>query len=324
VNELKKRWAGAVLVVAFFVIFQGNTFAAPGPVDNARATLSSFQAQFVIFDQGVLEFSHQIRTIVAEVLNARHLLDAGKGNLNRLVRNSVDAAIDMKQLVLDNNLTELQGNLEELIETLSTLIGQINALCPPLGNKIDAAKCALVLTKLNGISGYLAMLVNEIDLLFALLEDGDEGENPTNPDTFDDADDWLEFCLDQLDMGDQSGCNQSLGKAYSILQEVSQEVALVYLKKKYIAKNIWHVQKLLLSTGAPRVRKVNLNLDERVDMQVFAMNGQLIYAAQNVKKSAVLERASQNFTAGVYLYVARVRDANGQELREVNRFIVRH
>ncbi len=55
------------------------------------------------------------------------------------------------------------------------------------------------------------------------------------------------------------------------------------------------------------------------------MNGQLVHAAQNVIKSAVLERASQNLATGVYLYVARVRDANGQELRrEVNRFIVRH
>ncbi|MBI1742988.1 hypothetical protein HYR54_07965 [Candidatus Acetothermia bacterium] len=322
-------WAGAVLASTVIGGLSLGAIAAPGPVEDLRSNITAFQAKLVVFDQGLLDLSQQIRSIVGEILNARDLIDAGQGHLDRLVRGSVEEAIDIKQLTLDDTLTELQGDLENLVLALNALIGQLNGLCPPLSNKINADKCTFVLAKFNNIALYLQDVGNELDVIFATLEDGDAGEDPTNPDTFDDVDDWLEFCLSEQLPNDLQGCSQSLGQGFSLLQEITQEIALLSLKKKYIAKNIVHAQKLLLSTGAPRVRMVstpmNENASERVTVQIFGLNGQLLYEEQQY--SHTLARADKRYALadGVYLSVASTRDSNGRVLqRDVRKLIVRH
>ena len=326
-KRFKHNWAGAVLTIIVTLGVSSGVIAAPGPIEDARMKIGAFQAQLVVFDQGLLDLHHQMRSILGEILNARDLIDAGHEHLDHVVRWSVEEAIEIKQLTLDDTLTALQGDLENLVLALNALIGQINGLCPPLGDKINADKCIFVLAKLHSISLYLEDLVDEIDSMLALLEDGDAGEDPTNPDTFDDVDDWLEFCLLEQLPSDLAGCSQSLGSAYSLLHDVIQEIGLISLKKKYLAKNITYAQKLLLSTGAPRVRKVStpLNEDDMVTVQIFGLNGRLLYEDQSYSQNLIRENKYAELADGVYLAVTVARDSSGRVLRrDVHKLIVRH
>jgi hypothetical protein len=222
-------------------------------------------------------------------------------------------------------VTNLKGDLQNLIETLNTMIGQLNNLCPPIGNVINAEKCAFVLVKLNAILGYLLFELDSVDLIFALLEDGDTGENPTNPDTFDDVDDWLEFCLDtQIPGDDWDGCNQSLGQGFSILQEINSEMSLIFHKKKYIAKNFWNAQKLLLSTGAPRIRRFDALETQKASTRIFAITGALVYQSNQTQNLEALQRLDRELANGVYWVVRVTRDRDGMMLeRSVNKLMIR-
>jgi len=326
--KLRNTWVSAVLVMIITLWIGIATSAAPiTTLNTLRGTFGSFQAQFVSFDQDLLDFNTQLRSIVAEILNARDLIDAGNGHLDRLVKNSIEQAIDIKQISLDENVTQLKGDLEKLIETLNIMIGQLNSLCPPISTVINGDKCALVLIKLNAIGDYLLFALDGVDEVFALLEDGDTGENPTNPDTFDDVDDWLEFCLDtQIPGDDLGGCNQSLGQAYSLMQEIHSQIAFLFRKKKYIAKNFWNAQKLLLSTGAPRVRRYSALESQSSQTQVFTMTGALVYHSENRRQSleTTLESLHSELANGMYLAVSVVRDRDGTILkRDVNKLMIR-
>lgn len=324
--KLRNFWVSAVLVISISFGLSAAALAAPATtLSTLRGAFNIFQAEFVSFDQDLLEFNTQLRSILSEILTARHLIDAGKSRLDRLVKNSIEQAIDIKQTTLDENVTNLKGDLQNLIETLNTMIGQLNNLCPPIGNVINAEKCAFVLVKLNAILGYLLFELDSVDLIFALLEDGDTGENPTNPDTFDDVDDWLEFCLDtQIPGDDWDGCNQSLGQGFSILQEINSEMSLIFHKKKYIAKNFWNAQKLLLSTGAPRIRRFDALETQKASTRIFAITGALVYQSNQTQNLEALQRLDRELANGVYWVVRVTRDRDGMMLeRSVNKLMIR-
>jgi hypothetical protein len=322
VRCLRTGWIGLALVTALLLSLGIQTQAAPGSVEDARKTLKTLHAQLVILDQDLNEFGAQVFIIMGQLLNARQLISAGKGHINSLVRGSIEFAITVKELALSINLVALDEAAQNMVLTLSSLIGKINALCPPLGNKLNADKCTLVLSKLNSINLYLEALIEEIDLLVNLLEDGDDGEDETNPDDFDDVDDWLEFCLlEQLPNDQQVECSQSLGRAHVLLMEIIQEMARIHSKKKYLAKKIANVQKLLLTTGAPKIIKVSREASTQA--QIFNLAGRWLYEGPAFSRGT-LEWATLPLADGVYLYVTVTREESGAiRSRAVQKFVVR-
>ena len=270
-----------------------------GLIAEIRAHIDWIDADWVHVDQIFLEIDEEIAQIRSKLLHAMRVIDAGNGNLGTLVQQDLQAAIQEKEVIITVKFEELNDFLGFIDEGTGELIGMIEAAVEE--HKLHFKKGDKMKVLLLGMEKLVEFISLDAAVMEALLEDGDDGEDLDDPETFDDVDDWLEFCLENQiadDFNDFIQCKESIGRAWEILDDFLSIKASVYKKKKLAVKRLWTVKKLILSTAAPKVRHTT-ELGS-ANVQVYTLTGQLILA-ESVNGS--LESVKNKLANGVYMAV---------------------
>jgi CCR4-NOT transcriptional regulation complex NOT5 subunit len=291
--------------------------AAPGLIQEIRTEIAWLEAKWVHLDQILRDINEEISQVRGKLLAARRLISAGKSNLGSLVKQYLEAAIQEKDVIISVKFEEFNDFLIFIDEELGELLGKIEAASEE--GKLHPRKEE----KIKSLVLSIEKLVEAIQLdgaeMEALLEDGDFDEDMDDPETFDDVNDWIEYCLEnQIANGfnDYTQCSESLGRALQLLDEFIAIKASLYKKKKLAVKRLITVKKLMLSTGAPKVRKVDA-LSRARAVQIYTLQGQLVASA-----SSTNELSRLGLPNGVYLAVREVTDASGTVRQELTKFTI--
>ncbi|MBI1742985.1 hypothetical protein HYR54_07950 [Candidatus Acetothermia bacterium] len=277
-----------------------STQATPGLIQDIRDAIPVMEAQWVHVDEILRNIDEGVNQVRIRILHAMHLIDAGNSTLGGLVKQDIQAAIQEKEAVLSVDFQELDDFLNSINEGLGDLLGKVEAAAEE--QKLNIHKEEKIKILILSIEGLVEFISSDASTMAALLEDGDEGEDQDNPETFDDVDDWLEFCLENQiadNFNDYQQCKESLGQALAIIDDFISIKASVYKKKKNAVKRLITIKKLMLSTGAPIVRKVD-TLSASGTVQVYTLSGQLVLT-DSVDGS--LESVKNKLANGVYVAV---------------------
>jgi hypothetical protein len=270
-----------------------------GLIQEIRAEIAWLEADWVHVDQILLDIDEEIAQVRGKLLHAMHMIDAGNSLLGTVIKQDLQAAIQEKEVIITVKFEELNDFLGFIDEGTGEIIGKIEAAVEE--HKCHPKKCDKVKTQLLGMEKLVEFISLDAATMEALLEDGDEGEDLDDPETFDDVDDWLEFCLENQiadDFNDYIQCKESIGRALEILDDFVSIKASIYKKKKFAVKRLITAKKLMLSTAAPKVRKVSELGGASV--QVYTLSGQLVLVDRT---SGSLESLKNKLTNGVYLAV---------------------
>jgi hypothetical protein len=294
---------GFVWSLALLLSVSAQAAPVQGLIDQIRAQVPQVEAEWVHVDQILNDINEEIGQIRGKLLHAMHLISAGKGNLGKVVRNDIQAAIQEKEVIITVKFEELNDFLGFIDEDTGELIGQIEAAVEE--HKLNFKKGDKAKALLLGMEKLVEFISLDAAIMEVLLEDGDEGEDLDDPETFDDVDDWLEFCLENQiadDFNDYIQCKESIGRALEILDDFVSIKASIYKKKKFAVKRLITAKKLILSTAAPKVRKTSELGSSHV--QVYSLSGQLVLT-QSVSGS--LESLKSKLSNGIYLVVTGSR-----------------
>jgi len=276
------------------------TQATPGLIQDIRDAIPVMEAQWVHVDEILRNIDEGVNQVRIRILHAMHMIDAGNSTLGTLVKQDIQAAIQEKEAVLSVDFQELDDFLNSINEGLGDLLGKVEAAAEE--KKLNIHKEEKIKILILSIEGLVEFISSDVETMAALLEDGDQGEDQDNPETFDDVDDWLEFCLENQisdDFNDFEQCKESLGRALNILDDFISIKATIFKKKKLAVKKLINVKKLMLNTAAPRVRKVD-TLSAGTAAQVYNLSGQLVLTD---RVSGGLESLKSRLSNGVYMVV---------------------
>jgi len=293
---------GFVLGAALVPSVSAQAYNNYGLIDTIRSLVPEMEAQMVHVDQVLIDINEEIGQIKGKLLHAMHLISSGKGKLGKIVHNDIQAAIQEKEVIITVKFQDLNDFLGMIDEGLGELIGLVEAAGEE--HKMNPKKVDKIKALLLGAESILEFISLDAAIMEALLEDGDDGEDLDDPETFDDVDDYLEFCLENQiadDFDDFVQCKESLGRALEILADFNSIKASAIKKKKNFMKRLITVKKLLLSTAAPKVKKVDALGSETV--QVYTLTGQLVLTDRASNALTIKSQLSN----GVYLVVTGSR-----------------
>jgi hypothetical protein len=273
--------------------------AVPGLINTIRTQIQQMEAEWVHVDQILIDIDEEIGQVRGKILTAMRLISSGHSKLGKLVLQNIQAAIQEKEVIITVKFEELNDFLGFIDEGLGELIGQVEAGMEE--GKLHPKKADKVKIQFLDVEKLLGFISLDAATMEALLEDGDEGEDLDDPETFDDVDDWLEFCLENQianDFNDFTQCKESLGRALEILDDFVSIKASVYKKKKLALKRLITAKKLMLTSAAPKVRKTEALGDQIV--RVYTLAGQLVLTD---RAGGALERVADQLANGTYLVV---------------------
>ncbi|MBI1742977.1 T9SS type A sorting domain-containing protein [Candidatus Acetothermia bacterium] len=269
-------------------------------IQDIRDEIAILEADWVHVDEILIDIDEEINQVRIKILHAMQTIDAGNSLLGTVVKQDIQAAIQEKEVIITVKFEELSDFLGFIDEGIGEIIGKVEAAMEE--KKLNAAKEMKVKALLLSQEKLVEFITSDANTMVALLEDGDEGEDQDNPETFDDVDDWLEFCLENQisdDFNDFQQCKESLGRALNILDDFISIKATVFKKKKLAVKKLINVKKLMLNSGPPRVRVVS-TLGTNTAVQVYTLSGQLVLTD---RVSGGLQSVKNKLANGIYVVV---------------------
>ena len=280
--------------------------ATTGLIQEIRDEISYLEAKFVHLDQLLREFDYKLASLRGQILTVRRLITSGNAHLGNLVLQGINAAITEKDIIIVVIVEEILDQLIFIEEEIGTLLGKVEAASELA--KLHPTREEKIKSLLLGVEKLVEFIQEEVLSMKDELEDGDDGEDPENPENFDDVDDWLEFCVGTQLPDDAIQCNESLGSAFQITDDILSEKALIFQKKKLAVKRLTEVKKLMLLTGGVKVRKTDTGLsvlsNTTSTAKIYTISGQLV-STQTVTGpvSLGLESLKSGLTNGVYIAI---------------------
>lgn len=255
----------------------------------------------------------------------------------------IDDAITIKDEVIPINLEMLigaDGILLDFEEEKQSLKGIVLALIN--NKKIKAVNGNRILRNLNTINLLVQGVINELDEVSALIEDGDEGEDipsqigcdedltdlPNDEEDCDDINDWLGAAIEHIDNGDFDDAADAIEQAINLCEQAAQIVDRILLKKiSYILKsldaadNVLKVEQYKKLAGRPYREGFGLiskdtNNQEQISVKIFDVRGQLIFAG-TLAEGAL---GFNTLAAGVYLYLIENQDGT----QRIEKRVIQH
>jgi hypothetical protein len=313
----------SVVLIAAFLVGIGLAFAQPvqagfkagirGPKDDFKRELDVLLAQLRLWNnECIIHVDAEISSIIKKILEARRMITVGQAWLGRRVQQEIESAITEKNLligIMEGFCTELLFLMEE---ELGKLFGKLENLC--FDEKIDEWLCNKIKLKLQVIELKIEDIQLEWITMEEKLEDGDEGEDLDDPETFDDVNDWLEFCLENQWPDDPEQCKESLGVAYAILQDFVVEKKEIVKKKKQVLRFLTEIRKIFRISRLPRPREsepiafkgLMTARAEQATIRLMTLEGRPVFT---VTGSGTLALPTRALAQGVYLAIVEVREA---------------
>jgi hypothetical protein len=297
-----------------------STSASAGPFITGTGALSEALKEVKI----LIKQSATLSKTLARVNSAFRNLENGLGDLIEEARNllqACDGEFDCedpetihdvkllleqaqrdKAMIMVIDLGEFFEFLKEFEVGLGEVEGKIGGL-KEIG-KILVSDAIYMEIKLNTCNQIVTMIDSELEELAAYLEDGDNGEDPNDPTSGDDVNDYLAFALSGLSLEEGlDDVDWALANAQAVLdQAIAVKEDIEYKKVTTCNSALKIVQKKLEKLvranryGAPRLSSESLGLNT-VQATVYTMSGQLV----SVGPAQALSR--EQLANGVYMVV---------------------
>ncbi|MBI1742990.1 gliding motility-associated C-terminal domain-containing protein [Candidatus Acetothermia bacterium] len=288
---------------------------------------------------------NQLRTLGGHLIDLNDTMDAALDAITaqqtQSAKSEIDEAITIKDDQISVDLDALKGAngiLLDFEEEKQSLKGIVLALIN--NKKIKSINGNRILRSINMINSLIQFTLDELDLVDALMEDGDVGEQPScdettsnAADSCDDINDWLEHAIDHVDEGNfddtppdaetdieqaKDLCDEALNtidqileKKISIILKRLSDIDTVLKVEQYKKMAGWPVSASLVTLSAQVLTGQNSIVfstlaKANLHVQVFDMHGQIVFEKSEKTQTLAFEGRNargETLADGVYLYV---------------------
>ncbi|MBI1742975.1 T9SS type A sorting domain-containing protein [Candidatus Acetothermia bacterium] len=239
-----------------------------------------------------------LRDLISEAKDRLEACPGGVEGCNDLeVIHAVQLLLEQAQrnkariLVID--IGAFLDHLHEFEVDLGELEGKIGGL-KEIG-KILVSDGEFMEIELNACNELITFMDSDFATISAQLEDGDQGEDPNDPTTWDDVNDFIAGALSAL-VTDESlqDVDAALENAKAVLDEIIRTKETTQGDVSECRSHIKNVQRVLNKRSTSHV---NLSIGSQGEAKVYTLSGQLV----NVGTASALDRNA--LANGVYVVV---------------------
>jgi hypothetical protein len=317
-----------VLVAVLCAASAPAVFAGPS-IKNARDEIADMRTKLSDAIEQLSDLMNKLIELEEAIDQVAAAIDTAQSPSD--VQALVEEALVIKDEQIPVFLEMLKGSdgtLLDFEEEKQSLKGMILALIN--NKKIKTVNGNRIIRNLNVINSLVQGTLQELDIVEALMEDGDEGETnpdecdplvvPTDPTACDDVNDALATVITAVvDNDDYDAAADAAAKAMQLTLEAQDNVERILKKKISIilkrlneADNVLKIEQYKKIAG--RRDEVSILLgrtpivfsaEQSLRLQVFDIHGRLVF--ERTGKDALafngLRASGQTLADGVYLYV---------------------
>lgn len=329
---------GGLMVALVCFVSASSALAAGTSIKDARNEIADMRSKLSDAITQLTNLGSQLIDLTTAIENAGTDIDALQSESAKAF---IEDAITIKDEVIPIHLEMLigaDGILLDFEEEKQSLKGIVLALIN--NKKIKAVNGNRILRNLNTINLLLQGVINELDEVSALIEDGDEGEDipaqigcdedltdlPNDEEDCDDINDWLGAAIEHIDNDEFDDAADAIEHALNLCEQAAQIVDRILIKKiSYIIKSldaadnvlkIEQYKKLAGRRNDALSGLVSSNSEKNRHIQVFDMRGRLVFESANATQALSVN----TLAAGVYLYLTESEDGT----QRIEKRVVQH
>jgi hypothetical protein len=307
-----------MIVAAVCLVSAPAALAAGTSIKSARDEIADMRSKLSDAITQLVNLGGQLIDLTDELESALASIETSQSAPAKI---DIEDAITIKDEVIPVFLDMLIGSdgiLLDFEEEKQSLKGIILALIN--NKKIKQVNGNRILRNLNTINLLLQSVLNELDEVDALIEDGDEGEDilaqipcdevpDDDEDDCDDINDWLGAAIEHLDNDEFVEAEEAVQRALNLCEQALQIVDRILKKKiSYILKSLDAADNVLKIEQYKKLAgkkdeifstPISSMSERNTRVQVFDMRGRLVL--ERFGDEAAL--ALKSLANGVYLRV---------------------